>query len=86
MRNLRFCSAMATALAVEASRWRRMFCSLFLVAAAIGALGALGSSGAIGQRVGDNAFHLGKIAPWVVEHTANAQQAEFLLCSLTKPT
>jgi serine protease AprX len=61
------------------SRWRRMFCSLFFVAAAIGALGAIGSSRAIGQRVGDNAFHLGKIAPWVVEHTANAQQAEFFV-------
>jgi subtilisin family serine protease len=31
-----------------------------------------------GQRVEDNAFHL-KIAPWVIEHTANGQQAEFFV-------
>jgi len=32
----------------------------------------------ISQRVEDNAFHL-KIAPWVVEHTANGQRTEFLV-------
>jgi subtilisin family serine protease len=32
----------------------------------------------IGQRVEDNAVHL-KIAPWVIEHTANGQQAEFFV-------
>jgi serine protease AprX len=32
----------------------------------------------MGQRVEDNAFHQ-KIAPWVVEQTANGQQAEFLV-------
>jgi subtilisin family serine protease len=30
------------------------------------------------QRVADNAFHQ-KIVPWVMEHTANGQQAEFLV-------
>ena len=30
------------------------------------------------QRVEDNAFHL-KIAPWVFEHTANGEAAEFLV-------
>ena len=30
------------------------------------------------QRVGDNAFHP-KIAPWVLEHTANGQRAEFIV-------
>ena len=30
------------------------------------------------QRVADNAFHQ-KIAPWVIEHTANGQQAEFFV-------
>ena len=30
------------------------------------------------QRVEDNAFHL-KIAPWVFEHTANGQRAEFII-------
>ena len=56
-----------------------MFCSLFFVAAAIAVFAAIGSSRAIGQRVRDNAFHPGKIAPWVVEHTANGQQAEFMV-------
>ena len=32
----------------------------------------------ISQRVEDNAFHL-KIAPWVFEHTANGQRAEFIV-------
>src|SRR4029453_5529528 len=34
--------------------------------------------GPMGQRVGDNPFHQ-KIAPWVMEHTANGQRAEFLV-------
>ena len=65
--------------------WRRMFCSLFFVAAAIAVFTAIGSSRAIGQgrspgqRVRDNAFHPGKIAPWVIEHTANGQQTEFFV-------
>ena len=35
----------------------------------------------MGQGGEDNAFHLqsGKIAPWVMEHTANGQQAEFFV-------
>ena len=32
----------------------------------------------MGQRVEDNAFHQ-KIAPWMMEHTANGQQAEFFV-------
>ena len=32
----------------------------------------------INQRVEDNAFHL-KIAPWVIERTANGQSAEFFV-------
>jgi serine protease AprX len=61
------------------SRWRRMFCSLLFVAAAIVAFAAIGASRAIGQRVEDIAFHPGRIAPWVIEHTANGQQAEFMV-------
>jgi serine protease AprX len=70
------------------SPWRRIFCSLFLVAAAVALVAAVASSDAVGQRVEirsasqrveDNAFHLGKIAPWVMEHTANGQQAEFFV-------
>src|SRR6266404_8163961 len=63
------------------SRWRRILCSLFFAAAAVAALGTIASraTGQGGQRVGDNAFHLSKIAPWVTEHTANGQQAEFFV-------
>ena len=61
---------------------RRIFCSLFLVAAAVATVGAIASSRTVsqgGQRVENNTFHLGQIAPWVREHTANGQQAEFFV-------
>jgi subtilisin family serine protease len=61
-------------------RWRHILCPLFIVAAAIAALGAIGSSRAIGQGgpPGPTAA-AGKIAPWVIEHTANGQQTEFMI-------
>ena len=63
-----------------ASPWRRIFCSLFLVAAIAALVAALASSDAVGQRVGGNAVNIAnKIAPWVMEHTANGQQAEFFV-------
>jgi serine protease AprX len=67
------------------SSWRRIFCSLFLVAAAVALVAAFASSDAVGQRVelpSQRAFHPApaqKIAPWVVEHTANGQLAEFFV-------
>ena len=74
------------------SPWRRIFCSLFLVAAAVALIAAVASSPAVGQRVEVNGVQLaaahppsdglavaGKIAPWVTEHTANGQQAEFFV-------
>jgi hypothetical protein len=67
------------------SPWRRIFCSLFFVAAAIALVAAVVSSRAVGQRVevpSQRAFHpapVQKIAPWVVEHTANGQQTEFFV-------
>src|ERR1700751_4989602 len=64
------------------SPWRRIFCLLFLLAAFAAAVGAIASSRqsatAAGAGGGD-AFQLGKIAPWVMEHTANGQQAEFFV-------
>ena len=65
--------------------WRRIFCSLFLVAAAVALVAAVASSDAVGQRVElptQGAFHpvpAQKIAPWVMEHTANGQHAEFFV-------
>ncbi|MGE5214360.1 MAG: S8 family serine peptidase, partial [Nitrospirota bacterium] len=38
----------------------------------------IGRQTQMSQRVEDNAFHL-KIAPWVLEHTANGQRAEFIV-------
>ena len=66
------------------SRWRRIFCSLFFAAAVVAAVGAIASSRGVAQtqRVEDNAVHLApaqKIASWVMEHTANGQQAEFFV-------
>ena len=65
---------------LTASPWRRIFCSLFLVAAIAALVAALTSSDAVGQRVGGNAVNIAnKIAPWVVEHTAYGQQVEFFV-------
>jgi len=59
---------------------RRLFCSLFIVAAAIAALGAFGSSHATNQASSSEQTTIAtKIAPWVMEHTANGQQAEFFV-------
>ena len=59
---------------------RRIFCSLFLVAAAVALVAAVASPDAVGQRVGGNPINIAnKIAPWVVEHTAYGQQAEFFV-------
>jgi subtilisin family serine protease len=55
---------------------------LFFIAAAIAAVAAIGSSHAVGQGsipvVGSGAT-ASKIAPWVQQHTANGQQAEFFV-------
>src|SRR5438067_594596 len=66
--------------AFTSPRLRRFFCSLFIVAAAIAALGAFGSSRASSQgNSPEQAAIATKIAPWVMEHTANGQPAEFLV-------
>src|SRR6478672_4687188 len=62
------------------SRRRRMCCSLFFAAAAIAVFAAIGPSRAIGQgRPPSRATTTNKIAPSVVEHTANGRQAEFFV-------
>src|SRR5947207_432551 len=59
---------------------RRIFCSLFFVAAAAAAIGAVASSRTSGQGGSPNqSVAAQKIAPWVTENTANGQQAEFLV-------
>src|SRR6266540_1601254 len=62
------------------SQLRRIFCSLFFVAAAAATIGAVASSRTTGQGGSPNQSVAGqKIAPWVTEHTANGQQAEFFV-------
>jgi serine protease AprX len=57
-----------------------MFCSLFFAATAIALFAAIGSSRAIGRGgPPDPTATANKIAPWVVEHTANGQQTEFMV-------
>jgi subtilisin family serine protease len=66
--------------AFTSPRLRRLFCSLFFVAAAVAALGAFGSSRATSQGSPPaQTAAATKIAPWVMDHTANGQQAEFLV-------
>jgi serine protease AprX len=61
-------------------RWRRVFCLLFFVAAVAAAIGAISSSRAVTRGgVPASAATVSKIAPWVMEHTANGQQAEFFV-------
>jgi hypothetical protein len=62
------------------SQLRRIFCSLFFVAAVAAAIGAVASSRTSGQGGSPNQSVAGqKIASWVTEHTANGQQAEFFV-------
>src|SRR5712671_4775595 len=66
--------------AFTSPRLRRLFCSLFIVAAAVAALGAFGSSDPSGLGSSpERTTTASKIAPWVMEHTANGQQAEFFV-------
>ncbi|HEX4707862.1 MAG TPA: S8 family serine peptidase [Candidatus Udaeobacter sp.] len=58
------------------SKRRHVFCLLFFVGAAAAAIGAIASPrGSLPASPAAAA----KIAPWVMEHTANAQQAEFFV-------
>jgi serine protease AprX len=61
--------------------WRRVFSLLLLLAASVAVLGAVASSRqpAVAAPAGTGSLQSGKIAPWVAEHTANGQQAEFFV-------
>jgi len=62
-----------------------MYCSLFFAAAAIAAVGAVAARSdafpavAFGRLPKPSLLGHEKIAPWVIEHTANGQQAEFFV-------
>src|SRR5262249_29305509 len=64
------------------SLWRRVFSSLLLLMAFVAIVGAILSSrvpAVAAAGAGTAPFQSGKIAPWVMEHTANGQQAEFFV-------
>src|SRR5262245_36655631 len=64
------------------SLWRRVFSSLLLVAASVAILVAIISSrqpAVAASGVGSGPSQSGKISSWVMEHTANGQQAEFFV-------
>jgi serine protease AprX len=63
------------------SPWRRLFCAFFFVGATIAAWGTIDSLGANWTQDGplSGAAATKKIAPWVIEHTAHDQQAEFFV-------
>jgi subtilisin family serine protease len=61
---------------------RRIFCSLLFLAAFVAFVGTIAVSRqpAVAAAAGKGyALQPGKIAPWVLEHTANGQQAEFFV-------
>src|SRR6266446_6078119 len=60
------------------SRARAVLCLVLASAASIAVFAAIGSSHATGRRSRNTVFNR-KIAPWVIEHTANGQQAEFFV-------
>ena len=65
-------------LVVVTPRWRRIFFSLLLTTAAFIGLAAISSSRATDQAASSNQNST-KIAPWVVQQTANGRRAEFVV-------
>src|SRR6476620_9617691 len=64
------------------SLWRRIFSSLLLLTALVAILVAIASSrqpAVAAAGGGTGPIQSGKIAPWVMEHTANGQQSEFFV-------
>src|SRR5262245_29091952 len=64
---------------LASSRLRIFFRSFSVIAAGIVVAGANGSSPSIIQYVEPESASAGKIATWVIQHTANGQQAEFFV-------
>src|SRR5213596_3241866 len=65
---------------VSASSRLRVFLGSFLIiAAGIAVVGAIGSSHSVIQGIEPDAPQAGKIAPWVIEHAVNGQEAELFV-------
>ena len=64
------------------SPWRRIFCSLLFLAAFVAFVGTIAVSrqpAVAAGAGGSHALQPGKIASWVIDHTANGQHAEFFV-------
>ena len=61
------------------ARLRIIICLLLLIAASMAVVGAIASSRRESARAEVGALQTAKILPWVIEHTANGQQAEFFV-------
>ena len=61
------------------ARLRVIICLLLLIAASMAVVGAIASSRRVSARAEIGALQPAKILPWVVEHTADGQRAEFLV-------
>src|SRR5262252_5898904 len=66
-------------LIVVTPRWRRIFFSLLLTTAVFFGVAAIRVSRATDQAGSSNQNDAAKIAPWVVEQTANGRRAEFIV-------
>jgi len=64
---------------LASSRLRIFFSSFLVIAAGIVVVGANGLPRSIIRHAEPDVLHAGKIAPWVIEHTANGEQAEFFV-------
>src|SRR5437870_12355642 len=66
-------------LVVMTPRWRRILFSFLLTAATLAGLAAIRSSRATDQAGSPNPNDSAKIAPWVVEPTANGHPADIIV-------
>ena len=58
---------------------RRVFSIILFCLAALAAIFAIAPSRAVNPPHSDQALVVSKIAPWVIDHTADSKQAEFLV-------
>src|SRR5262249_2549908 len=66
-------------LVVMTPHWRRIVFSFLLTVIALAGLAAIRSSRATNQASSPNQNDSAKTAPWVVEHTAKGERAEFIV-------
>ena len=70
---------MNTSLLSNRTALRRVFSILLFSAASVAAFCAIVTSGALNSKRAQEQNPLSKIAPWVIDHTAGNNQAEYLV-------